>query len=186
MAASLRERILTANLVLRPLAAGDATLVHAALVRNEAHLAPWSPARLGKAPPLAEVVARIHAERRAWREDRKLTLWAFDRATGAIRGQIGLGGIVRGAFQNAYLGYWVDLDSQGRGVATEMVGAAVRWAFERAGLHRVQAAVMPRNTRSLRVLEKLAFRREGLALRYLEIAGVWEDHVVYAKTAEER
>jgi ribosomal-protein-alanine N-acetyltransferase len=182
---SLRERVETPRLILRSAAAGDAKTIHDALVANEAHLAPWSPLRMGKAPPLAEMAFRIQDERRAWRVGEKVTLWAFDRATGAVRGRAALSSIVRGAFQNAYLGYWVDGASVGKGLATEMVRGAVAFAFERVKLHRVQAAVMPRNAASLRVVEKCGFRREGLALRYLEIAGVWEDHVIHAKTAEE-
>lgn len=182
---SLRDRIETPQLILRPSAAGDATAIFHALRANEAHLVPWSPLLVGKAPPLAEVVRRVQDERRAWRAGEKVTLWAFDRETGAVRGRAALSSIVWGAFQNAYLGYWIDGASVGRGLATEMVGAAVTFAFARVGLHRVQAAVMPRNVASLRVLEKCRFRREGLALRYLEIAGTWEDHVIHARTADE-
>ena len=59
------------------------------------------------------------------------------------------------------------------------------FAFRRLGLHRVQAAVMPRNAASIRVLEKNGFRREGLAPRYLRINGEWEDHLIFARTAED-
>jgi ribosomal-protein-alanine N-acetyltransferase len=70
-------------------------------------------------------------------------------------------------------------------VATQAVGMALRFAFGEAGLQRVQAAVMPRNAASIRVLEKNGFRREGFASRYLMINGVWEDHLVLAVTREE-
>jgi len=93
--------------------------------------------------------------------------------------------VLRGAFQNAYLGYWIDGERQGRGLTTEAVVAATSFAFEAAGLHRVQAAVMPRNLASQRVLEKAGYRREGVAERYLCIAGRWEDHQIFALTAEE-
>jgi ribosomal-protein-alanine N-acetyltransferase len=102
-----------------------------------------------------------------------------------VVGRIALGGVLRGAFQNAYLGYWIDQQQQGRGLTTEAVCATTAFAFSAAGLHRVQAAVMPRNGASLRVLEKVGYRREGVAERYLCIAGRWEDHMLYAITAEE-
>jgi ribosomal-protein-alanine N-acetyltransferase len=102
-----------------------------------------------------------------------------------IVGLTHLSSVHRGAWRNANLGYWVARDRGGRGYATEAVRRTVAFAFEVAGLHRVQAAVMPRNEPSLRVLLKNGFRREGLAERYLEIAGVWEDHVILAVTAEE-
>ena len=73
----------------------------------------------------------------------------------------------------------------GRGYATEAVRQAVDAAFGPLELHRVQAAVMPRNVGSIRVLEKAGFREEGFARRYLRIAGNWEDHKLYAVTREE-
>ena len=92
---------------------------------------------------------------------------------------------MRGAWQNATLGYWVDEGSGGRGHATRAVRLTLAFAFEHVGLHRVQPAVIPRNARSNRVVEKAGFRLEGRAARYLRIAGVWEDHDIYAMTAEE-
>ena len=103
-----------------------------------------------------------------------------------IVGRMSLGGILRGVFQNAYLGYWIDAEHQGHGLMTEAVQAGVDFAFREGGLHRVQAAVMPRNVASVRVLEKVGFRREGYAERYLCIAGVWEDHLIFARTSDER
>jgi ribosomal-protein-alanine N-acetyltransferase len=100
-------------------------------------------------------------------------------------GRIALGGVLRGAFQNGYLGYWIDADRQGRGLMTEAVRAATEFALSAAALHRVQAAVMPRNMASQRVLEKAGYRREGLAMRYLCIAGTWEDHLIFATTTED-
>jgi [ribosomal protein S5]-alanine N-acetyltransferase len=93
--------------------------------------------------------------------------------------------VVRGPWQNATLGYWIDKHAGGRGHATRAVRLAVRFAFEHAGLHRVQPAIIPRNVRSVRVAEKVGFRLEGRALRYLKINGVWEDHDVYALTVED-
>ena len=102
-----------------------------------------------------------------------------------IVGRVTLGGVLRGAFQNAYLGYWIDKDHQGRGLMTEAVRATTAFAFSAAGLHRVQAAVMPQNAASVRVVEKVGYRREGMAERYLCIAGRWEDHALFAMTAED-
>jgi ribosomal-protein-alanine N-acetyltransferase len=92
---------------------------------------------------------------------------------------------MRGAFMNAHLGYWIDGEYQGQGFATEAVGNALALAFGALGLHRVQAAVMPHNAASLRVLAKLGFRKEGECARYLQIAGRWEDHHLFAMTREE-
>jgi len=100
-------------------------------------------------------------------------------------GRIALSNIIRGAFHNAYLGYWVGAEHVRRGYATEAVRMAVEHAFGPLGLHRVQAAVMLDNEASLRVLDKAGFRREGVALRYLRIDGHWADHVLFAITADE-
>ncbi len=94
--------------------------------------------------------------------------------------------IFHGPFRSCIVGYFLDEAVNGRGYTTEALGLVVGHAFGELGLHRVQAGVMPRNVGSIRVLEKLGFRREGLALRYLRINGVWEDHLLYAITAEER
>ena len=107
------------------------------------------------------------------------------RRTRSWSGAAQLSGISGAPFANAHLGYFVSEAHNGRGYATEAVRQAVEHAFAELGLHRVQAAVMPRNTASIRVLEKAGFREEGLALRYLKIAGVWEDHTLFAVTLEE-
>ncbi|MCF2717115.1 GNAT family N-acetyltransferase [Paenibacillus sp. UKAQ_18] len=100
-------------------------------------------------------------------------------------GRMELSGIARGPFQNANLGYFVDPAYHGQGYATSAVKDIIRYALNELDLHRIQAGVMPRNTPSNRVMEKAGFRREGLALNYLKINGVWEDHVLYAVTAED-
>ena len=100
-------------------------------------------------------------------------------------GRIALSNVVRGPWQNATMGYWVDQAANGRGHATSAVLLLCAFAFDHARLHRVQPAIMPRNARSRRVVEKAGFRREGTALRYLKIAGVWEDHDIFALTRED-
>ncbi len=100
-------------------------------------------------------------------------------------GEINLNSVQRGAFQNAYVGYWIDEAKAGNSYMPESVVVLAKYAFEELCLHRLQIAIIPRNSNSRRVVEKLALREEGIAERYLEISGVWEDHVRYALTAEE-
>jgi ribosomal-protein-alanine N-acetyltransferase len=92
---------------------------------------------------------------------------------------------VRGAWQNATLGYFIASSHRGRGLASQGVGLVVGYGFEHAKLHRVQAGVMPRNEASAKVLLKNGFRYEGRSPRYLRINGVWEDHDMYALTVED-
>ncbi|MFP5328072.1 MAG: GNAT family N-acetyltransferase [Acidimicrobiia bacterium] len=100
-------------------------------------------------------------------------------------GEINISMIQRGPFQNAYVGYWIDEQLAGNGYTPEALATVLRFAFEDLGLHRIQVAIIPRNRASRRVAEKLDLREEGTALRYLEINGVWEDHVRYAMTSED-
>jgi ribosomal-protein-alanine N-acetyltransferase len=104
---------------------------------------------------------------------------------GRLRGEINLNSIQRGPFQNAYVGYWIDQEVAGSGYTPEAVVAVFRFGFEELGLHRLQVSIIPRNQPSRRVAEKLGLRDEGTAVRYLEINGLWEDHVRYAITSEE-
>jgi ribosomal-protein-alanine N-acetyltransferase len=103
---------------------------------------------------------------------------------GALAGYVSLSQIFRGAFQSCYLGYAIDRDHTGRGLATGAIAAAVEHAWA-IGLHRVQANVATTNRASMRALEKNRFRHEGTALRYLHIGGAWTDHEMFAKTVEE-
>ncbi len=184
----LTTRLLTERLVLRPPRTTDVPELRRALRANALHLRPWSSAPAPGEDPasLASVSRAVLRHRREWKRGQAFVLLvAMRNVEDRIVGRVALGGVLRGAFQNAYLGYWIDAKEQGRGLMPEAVCAATTFAFRSAGLHRVQAAVMPRNGRSLRVLEKLGYRREGLAERYLSIAGAWEDHVLFAVTAEE-
>lgn len=155
---------------------------------NQVHLKPWNPApRPGEDPTsITEVSNTVLRQRREWKNGRAFTFMLALRAEPSrFIGKIALSGVMRGAMHGAYLGYWMDAEHQGRGLCTEAIGAVMDFAFGPAELHRLQAAIMPRNAKSLRVIEKLGFRREGYAERYLQIAGRWEDHILFARTAEE-
>jgi ribosomal-protein-alanine N-acetyltransferase len=104
---------------------------------------------------------------------------------GRFAGEINLSSVQRGPYQNAYVGYWIDEAMAGHSYTPEAFVVLCRFAFEDLALHRLQASIIPRNTASRRVAEKLGLRNEGIAERYLEINGVWEDHVRYAITSEE-
>ena len=176
------------RVLLRSPRATDVPEVRRVLRRNENHLRPWSPAPPPGEDPtsLTEISKAILRQRREWKRGEAYLFYVTLRGDAeTIIGRVALTSVVRGAFRNAYLGYWIDADYQNRGLMTEAVAQATTFAFEQVKLHRVQAAVMPANAGSLRLLDKLAFRREGVALRYLQIAGRWEDHVIFAVTTEE-
>ncbi|WP_428376871.1 GNAT family N-acetyltransferase [Lichenicoccus sp.] len=104
---------------------------------------------------------------------------------GTVVGVITLGGILRGPFQNAYLGYYGMAGCGGRGLMTAGVGAMCRLAFQELGLHRLEANIQPGNAASIRLATRIGFRLEGFSPRYLQIDGVWQDHERYALLADE-
>lgn len=188
MVPSLTTRLLTPRLVLRPPRTNDVGEIRRLLRHNHEHLKPWNPAPPPGDDPtsITEVSKTVLRQRREWKRGSSFVFMVALRDEPAtFLGKIALNGIMRGAMYGAYLGYWMDVDHQGKGLVTEAIAAVLDFAFGPAGLHRVQAAIMPRNSRSLRVIEKLGFRREGYAERYLQIAGHWEDHILFAKTHEE-
>jgi ribosomal-protein-alanine N-acetyltransferase len=87
--------------------------------------------------------------------------------------------------QSATVGYWIDQAWAGQALVAEGVVVLAEFAFEQLDLHRLEICIVPRNSNSRRVMEKIGIREEGLAERFLEINGVWEDHVRYGFTVEE-
>jgi [ribosomal protein S5]-alanine N-acetyltransferase len=170
---------------IRPLEPGDAAELLAVRFASREHLAPWEPAREESYFTEASHRAAVEADRAAWAEDRGFAFAVLDAADGRMVGGINLSNVVRGAWQNATVGYWLAAADTGRGHATRALRLAIAYGFAHCDLHRVQAAVIPRNTASLAVVRRAGLRHEGRALRYLRIAGVWEDHEIFAATVED-
>jgi len=177
------------RIFLRPLDARDFAAWREVRRRNAEWLTRWEPRRIAGQPDVVEnrdaFAARCSARSREWQLGSGYGFGIFTRDDGAFAGEINLSSVQRGPFQNAYVGYWIDERRAGQGLTPEAVVVAARYAFEELGLHRLEIAIIPRNRSSRRVAEKLAIREEGVALRYLEINGVWEDHVRFGLTAEE-
>lgn len=104
---------------------------------------------------------------------------------GALAGVINFSEIVRGAFDSAYVGYYAFARQAGDGYMSEGFALALDFAFRRLALHRVEANVQPANRRSLALVARLGFEREGYSRRYVKIAGRWRDHVRFAMLAED-
>jgi ribosomal-protein-alanine N-acetyltransferase len=154
--------------------------------RCRAWLVPWEPRPEGS-PTTPEDRASFVARCAARERERQMgTGYGFGIfMDGKLVGEITLSSIQRGPFQNAFVGYWIDQAMAGNSLAPEATVTVLRFAFEELSLHRIEVAIVPRNRASRRVVEKLELREEGVALRYLEIDGRWEDHVRYAITSEE-
>ncbi|MFZ9628175.1 MAG: GNAT family N-acetyltransferase [Ilumatobacteraceae bacterium] len=180
-------RLYGRRIVLRPLTPTDWEQWSEVRQRNEGWLVPWEPLRpAGMLDPTRDrdaYTSRCHARDR----DRQLGVaYGFGMFIGAdFAGEVNLNGVVRGAQQTGTIGYWIDQAKAGNRYVAEAVVAVLRFAFEHLHLHRIEICIVPRNHNSRRVVEMLGLRDEGVALRFLEIHGTWEDHVRYAITAEE-
>jgi len=139
-------------------------------------------------PELFDVNAtrtRILRDRRDFKQDRAYKMVFTLGANGPIIGRVTLSQLFRGVFQNAYMGYFIDVRYKRQGLTSEAVRLALDTAFGPLRLHRIQAAIMPYNEASLALARSVGFRLEGTAERYLQIAGRWQDHCIFAITAEE-
>ncbi|HVF74151.1 MAG TPA: GNAT family protein [Acidimicrobiales bacterium] len=158
-------------------------------VRRRCHdwLTKWEPAPSPGAPDVVDDPRAFAARCGARERERQLgTGYGFGVfVDGRFAGEINVSNVVRGATQGCTVGYWVDQAQAGHGYVPEALVLILRFAFEELQLHRVEIGIIPRNAASRRVVEKLAIREEGLAQRFLQINGRWEDHIRYAMTAEE-
>lgn len=172
---------------LRPLRLRDAAAWSEVRLRNEQWLAPWEPTLPGGSWAARNGISSFSPLLRILRRQARSGSALPFAVTwdGRIAGQLTVGNIIRGAFNSAYLGYWVDGRVAGRGVMPTAIALAVDHCFSAVGLHRVEANIRPENVASRRVVDKLGFREEGMHLRYLHIDGSYRDHISYALTAEE-
>jgi len=168
--------------VLRPIRRRDAHEWRAVRARNVEWLRPWdatSPDLVRSTPTFAGMVRVLTAEAKAGRVMPFVVAYE-----GRLVGQLTVGGISWGSLRSAYVGYWIDRREAGKGIIPTAVALAADHCFA-VGLHRVEINIRPENHASLRVVEKLGFRPEGLRPRYLHIDGAWRDHLSFALTAEE-
>lgn len=170
--------------VLRPLRRRDARVWIETRIRNANWLDRWeatSPSpEPGPGPSFGEYVRTVSSQARAG-----TTLPFAIEYDGVLVGQLTVSGITRGSMCSASLGYWVSEHVAGRGIVPTAVALAVDHCFGPVGLHRVEINIRPENAASLRVVEKLGLREEGLRERFLHIQGEWRDHRSFAVTAEE-
>jgi len=175
------------RIVMRPLVAGDFAAWREVRRRNVDWLTKWEPARVPGQPDVVEDKDAFNVRCSARHRERQLgTGYGFGVfVEGEFAGEINLSSVQRGPFQSAYVGYWIDQQHAGHGYTAEGLVVLARYCFDELALHRLQIAIIPRNTASRRVVDKLHLREEGVARRYLEINGNWEDHVRYAITTED-
>ncbi|MCL2802549.1 MAG: GNAT family N-acetyltransferase [Micrococcales bacterium] len=178
--------VLTAGPVkLRPIRRRDARAWGALRSRNQAWLEPWdTTSPLGASESAVSSFAGYAGlQLRLARQGRSLP-WLIE-FEGELAGQLTGNGIERGALQQVSFGYWVSQHLAGRGIAPTALALAFDHAIGVLGLHRAEVPIRPTNANSLRVVEKLGFRCEGVRPAYLHVAGGWADHLIFALHAED-
>ena len=175
-----------------PAIAGDTVLLRAPQMADHAEwsalraasrdfLTPWEPTWPADDLTRAAFRRRIRRYAEDQRSDLAYPFFIFRKSDSVLVGGLTLANIRRGVAQAGSLGYWVGAPYIRRGYMTAAVRALIPVAFDLLRLHRLEAACIPTNLASIRLLEKTGFRREGYARSYLCINGIWQDHLLYAK-----
>jgi ribosomal-protein-alanine N-acetyltransferase len=144
------------------------------------HLSPWEPQWARDELTRSSYRRRLRAAQREARDDLGYSYLIFAETPQRLVGGLNISNVRRGIAQTASIGYWIGAPYAGRGLMTEAVRAIAPFAFTSLRLHRLEAACLPTNAASMRVLAKAGFRLEGLARQYLKIDGRWQDHNLYA------
>lgn len=180
----MSQYVIDGDYATRLLTAGDAGIRWTFLEANRAYLKAWMPRPNPEQGSLEGQQRLLERFTDDIRSDRRYPFGLFERRSGVLVGWVSLNNVVRGAFFSADVGYVVGEQWQGRGLATRALQMVSTVAFRELGLHRLQAAVMPKNLASLKVMARSGFAVIGLAPRYLSIDGCWEDHLLHQKIAE--
>ncbi|PWB91745.1 MULTISPECIES: GNAT family protein [Methylocystis] len=148
--------------------------------KSRSFLTPWEP--LWPIDDLTRASFRYRVRRHAeeMARDEAYSFFIFREEDDALMGGLSFGHVRRGVSQAATLGYWMGEPYAGKGHMTRAARAACAYAFEKRGFHRIEAACLPTNEPSKRLLERVGFKQEGYARSYLNINGQWRDHLLYA------
>jgi ribosomal-protein-alanine N-acetyltransferase len=152
---------------------------------SRAFLSPWEPTWPEDDLTRAAYKRRLRRYQQDMQDELALPFFVFRAEDGMLVGACNLSRISRGVLQSASLGYWAGQRYSRRGYTRAAVRALVGFAFDRIGLHRIEAACIPGNEPSRCLLESLGFRLEGYARNYLKIDGLWRDHLLFAILRED-
>ena len=168
---------------LRDLKKRDARKLQALLIKDRAWLSPWEATTPGIRYP---VDARDLISNLLYQQRKGSGLAFLIEVEGELAGQISVANILYGSVSSASIGYWIGKDFAGRGAIPIAVALTIDHLFDELHLHRVEIDIRPENDASLRVVQKLQLREEGIKERFIHIDGQWRDHRIFAITAEER
>ena len=168
------------EVLLRYPAMGDYVAWAELRAMSRQHLTIWEPQWARDELTRSAYRRRLRQYQRELRDDQGYAFLVFRHADTALLGGLSISNVRRGVAQAASIGYWIGAPHIRRGHMTDAVKAVLPYVFATLGLHRLEAACLPHNHASQRVLQKAGFKREGMARRYLKINGVWQDHDLFA------
>lgn len=148
-------------------------------------LEPWEPTWPNDALSRDAFYRRLNRYASDWRNDTGYSMFLFDRESAALVGGISLSNIRRGVAQCGTLGYWMGEAYAGKGYMREALQLLLDFSFDELSLHRIEAACLPNNEPSRRLLLGSGFSEDGYARKYLKIRGAWQDHLLFSLLAED-
>ncbi len=148
--------------------------------RNADFLSEWEPRRPSDFYTLSYHKRQLNMDYYKFKENSLVRFWVFKKEDNKLIGNVCCSNIVMGNFKSCFMGYKLDKDEINKGYMSEAIKKTVEIMFDDFDLHRIEVNIVPRNARSLKVMEKLKFEQEGFSKRYLEINGKWEDHIHFA------
>lgn len=180
-----RLRLERGRVYLRPPVQGDWREWAELRTESRDFLMPWEPTWSYDALTRSAFRRRLRAYRTESRQGTSFSFLVFRSSDHALLGGVTLSNLRRGVAQSVSLGYWIGARHSRQGYMTEALGAALHFAFENLGLHRVEAACLPHNAASKALLLKCGFHEEGYAREYLRIDGRWQDHILFGILRED-
>lgn len=153
--------------------------------RNREFLKPMEPLWVKDCLKKSYFERRLFKQVENWESGRAYAFLIFKKDTEGLIGGINLNNVCKGAAQFASLGYWLDKNQQGHGYMNEALSLVIAYAFTELKLHRLNAGCLQHNERSIKLLRRLGFTEEGMAKKYLNIAGQWQDHLLFGLNVED-
>lgn len=151
-------------------------------IENEKHLSSWDPKKPEGFFTREYWLEKVQSAHNEWLEKKALRLIIKQKIDEKIIGFMTFSSFERGPFQACRLGYKIHFENEGKGYMSEALKESIRFVFEDLNIHRIEANYVPSNERSGRVLERIGFKKEGLAENYLHINGEWRDHILTSLT----
>lgn len=179
---SLEGRMVT----IRPPAESDWRAYAEVRAASRRFLEPWEPTWPADALTRESFYRRLGRYAADWRDDNGYSFFVIRKTDGALLGGISVSNVRRGVAQCGTLGYWIGESYARQGYMTEALGLVLDFCFGHINLHRVEAACLPENEPSQRLLKRCGFTQDGYARKYLKIRGEWHDHLLFSLLAEER